>query len=564
MSPTADARFDAIDRRGRAAARTLLDDLDAVAAREARTPAAEDLPITATGPSAPSEPTRVRVDRFSLRRTHRAEPTERDGRDDRPQPPRRRWQAAAAVAVVALAAGAVVVATRDDSSNVSSAGDLDYLLPVWLPSGFEPQHAIDIPDPASLGFTNDVAVYGDPGADDPWSATVAVTHLAADEELLGGLPSGGEAVTVDGHDARLREAESDGWLGGEGWEVEWQADDGRLLVSGSLSSDEVLAAAEGASADADAGPAIDESALPDGYELLARGPLGDTLLFSSLLEGIGAASGSGDSEGLAVAYADPALDAGVRPAIVVAQRRGPASAVDLLRLSFTDVDTATVRGHHAAIGRGDEPPGSAGENGVVAVQWAETEGQIVSVAGFGVDEEAVLRVADEMRSAAPSEVAELRTDHAVAAPRELGDLRAGEVVAASGTSDTGQWRIVANTRSGENVGALTLDRIWGAIGNTSSTTGDRPERPPLDLGADFSDGTAVVWGVLWVDAASVTVEAPDAEPVTLDIHEVEGWDRPVVAGSFPIDHFGPSAGTIVVARDAEGNEVGRDDEVLGP
>ena len=58
--------------------------------------------------------------------------------------------------------------------------------------------------------------------------------------------------------------------------------------------------------------------------------------------------------------------------------------------------------------------------------------------------------------------------------------------------------------------------------------------------------------------------APDAEPVTLDIHEVEGWDRPVVAGSFPIDHFGPSAGTIVVARDAEGNEVGRDDEVLSP
>jgi len=544
MSPTDNARLDAVDRRGRAAARTLLDDL---ATRDARTAADEAL-FAATEPPATSEPTRVRVDRLARRRNGRR------------RPPRRRGLAAAVVAVVALAGGAIAVATRDDGPNVSSGGELDYVLPSWLPTGLAPAHAVDIPDTASLGYTSDIAIYGDPGADDPWSATVAVVHLVADEELLGGRPTDGEAVTVDGHDAWLREAESDGWVG-EGWEVEWQVDDGRVLVSGTLSRDEVLAAAEAASAEAE--PAIDTSGLPDGYELLARGPLGDSLLFSSLFEGnVGLGAGSAGASGLAVVYADPVDREAVRPAVVVAQRHGSASAVDLLRLSFTEAEATTVRGHHAVIGRGDELPGSAGEDGVVAVQWAESEGQLVTVVGFGVDEADVLRVAEDMRPAASGAIATLRTEQAIAAPRRFGDLRAGEVVAASGTSDTGQWRIVANTRSGENIGALTIDRVWGAIGSTSSTTGDRVE-PPLDLGADFSDGNAVVWGVLWVDAATVTVEAPDVEPVTLDIHEVEGWDRPVVAGSFPSDLFARSNDVVVVARDADGHEVGRNDEVLG-
>jgi hypothetical protein len=34
-----------------------------------------------------------------------------------------------------------------------------------------------------------------------WSTTVSVVHLVADEELLAGPPSGGEAVTVAGHGA---------------------------------------------------------------------------------------------------------------------------------------------------------------------------------------------------------------------------------------------------------------------------------------------------------------------------------------------------------------------------
>ena len=70
-----------------------------------------------------------------------------------------------------------------------------------------------------------------------------------------------------------------------------------------------------------------------------------------------------------------------------------------------------------------------------------------------------------------------------------------------------------------------------------------------------------MWGLLWVDAASVTVEAPGAEPVTLGIHEVDGWDHPVVAGAFADDHF-TSGEAEVVARDAEGREVARNSTVL--
>jgi hypothetical protein len=102
----------------------------------------------------------------------------------------------------------------------------------------------------------------------------------------------------------------------------------------------------------------------------------------------------------------------------------------------------------------------------------------------------------------------------------------------------------------------------GAIASTASTTGDRFE-PPLDLQADFSDRTAVVWGVLLVDAASVTVEIPGREPVVLGIHDVEGWDHPVVAGAIPTDDL-PSAGggVDIVARDAAGQEVARNRTVF--
>jgi hypothetical protein len=543
MSTTDEARLDALDRRGRAAARTLLDDL---AARGGDTLVAEDAgpaPIPAPGSSARPDPTVIHLGRPSVRGGGRTA---------------RRWLVAAAVVgVLAAVSGAFTAASRDDGRPaVSSDGEVDQLLPSWVPEGFEPVSALDIPDPAAAGFSADIAVYGDHDGDDPWSATVSVVHLVAGEELLGGRPSGGEAVTVAGHDARL--SESEGFGGGRQWEVEWQVDDGRLIVAGPLTPDEVLAAAETATTE----PAIDTSGLRAGYSELARGPFTDSLVFTSLFEGVVRGSAdAGDGSGLAVTYADPADSGQVRPAVVVARRPGPASAIDLLRLWFTDAAATTVRGRHAVIGRGDELPGSAGEAGVVAVQWAEPEGQLVSVVGFGVGEDAVLQVAEGLRPAGPGEVADLREEHAVAAPREFDDVRDGQVVVASGDSATGRWRIVAEASPQANIGSLTLERLWGAIGATASTTGARLE-PPVDVQADISDGTIVIWGVLGVDAAAVTAEAPGREPVTLDTHEVEGWSQRVVADAFPDDHFDPDDTVSVVARDADGEEVARNTTVL--
>jgi hypothetical protein len=542
MSTTDDA-LDALDRRGRAAARTLLDDL-AARTTPLHDPDAAD---PASASPAPPEPAVIRLDR----------PEVPGGR----RPARRRFLAAAVVTALAAAGGAAAVVTSDDGDpDVTSGAEQAYLLPGWLPAGFAPVSAVPLAREAASGFGAEIAVYGDPHADDPWSDSVAVMHLVADEDLLGPLGDGDE-VRVAGHDARVREAESEGPWGqgptGPGWEVEWRVDDGRLIVVGALSRDDVLAAAETATAE----PALDTSALPDGYTELARGPMTDSVLFTSLFEGL--VDGSTDGPGLAVTYADPADNGAVRHALVVAQRPGPASAVGLLRLSFDDVDAITVRDRSAEVGRGRELDGSAGESGVVAVQWAESDGQLVTVVGFGVAEGDVLRVVGGMRAASAGEIAALRAEPPATAPREFGELPEGHVVAAFGDSPTGHWRIVADTRRQPNIGGLTIERIWGAIAGTASTTGDRVE-PPLDLGADFSDGTVVVWGVLWVDAASVTVEAPGRDPVTLDIHEVDGWDRRVVAGAFPDDHFTGADGTVsVVARDADGQEVARNDTVLG-
>ena len=69
--------------------------------------------------------------------------------------------------------------------------------------------------------------------------------------------------------------------------------------------------------------------------------------------------------------------------------------------------------------------------------------------------------------------------------------------------------------------------------------------------------------MLWVDAASVTVEAPGREPVPLGLHEVEGWSHPVVAGALPLDIASPRGQVDVVARDASGHEVARNSTVFG-
>src|SRR4029453_4747636 len=94
-----------------------------------------------------------------------------------------------------------------------------------------------------------------------------------DQGAFGGPPTGGESVTVAGHDAVLRQGEGTGWGGtSPSWEVEWEVDGGRLLVAGARAPYEASGAAEAAPPE----PAIEPSGLPDGYTELARGPISAT------------------------------------------------------------------------------------------------------------------------------------------------------------------------------------------------------------------------------------------------------------------------------------------------
>jgi hypothetical protein len=278
-----EGRLDALDRRGRAAAGSLLADLDVRETRAVVTDersAESEATVAAERPalSAPVEP-------------HLDWPTVR-GHDRR----RRRCIAAATIAAAATVAGVVALVADDDRGlDVSSGGPRGQLLPGWLPAGMQPVQVTGLPDAGTGGFTFDIAVYGDPAADDAWSAPVTVTHLVADEELLGGPLSGGEAVTVAGHDARVRQTEHFGEPSPQpAWEVAWEVEGGRMFVAAELPRDEVLALAAAATTE----PAIDPSALPSGFSELARGPMVDWKMFTSLFEG------DDNGSGLAVTYAD--------------------------------------------------------------------------------------------------------------------------------------------------------------------------------------------------------------------------------------------------------------------
>lgn len=511
MSTTDDARLDALDRRARAAARTLLNDL------------AAEVPDGADSGDTPTPI--VRLDAAAGRR---------------------RWSlVAAAVTLLAVVGGAVAVLSRDDGGpDVLSQTMPGYLLPSRLPAGLEPTRAIDFADNAQPdGIRGDIAIYGDSNAADPWATALAVIHLVADEAALGD-PSDGETVTVAGHDATLRETESP--LGfalssGEGWELEWPVDDGRLQVRGAMTRDEILAAAETATTE----PAVDASGLPDGYAEVARGPIGatDPTLFSVAT----------DRSGLAVTYTAPSEGDEAQEMVAVIQRPAPASAVDLLRAAFPDADEITLRGRHAVVGERD---------GTTAIQWAEPEGQLVTVVGFGVTTDVVVQVADDLRPARPDEVAALLADHAPDPLGEFGDAPDRSTVVAEGETSTGRWRVLADTTMSEGMEGLTIERATGSSSSSGTSSGmSGGDAPGLELATDTEDGTTIVYGVVPADTASVTFDAPGIQGA-LEFHEVEGWDSKVIAANITADLPSDIAADVIdavtiVARGADGRELGR-------
>jgi hypothetical protein len=449
----------------------------------------------------------------------------------RPSSGRRALLAAAAVLILAGASAAIVL-TRDDRPAVTSAQPT-YLLPGWLPEGLgsEPESLVVHEEMGTDdGLVGDIAVYGSESADDPWAGpTVAVARIVPDVSSFGD-ESAGEPITVGGHQATLTDDDP-------AWNVEWSEDGARVLVRGvEVSRDEVLAAAAAASAE----PAISAAGLPDGFAEIGRGPLDAT------------ATGGPTEPGLTIFYT---ATAGYREPIgderlVVTQRPGTAASVDLARWGRVDLVSSptTVRGQHAVVAR---------FSGATRLQWREPTGTLVTLLGFGLDEDAVRRVAEELRHAGGAEIDRLISEHGTPSPTQSGfaSLGEGQVQVVSGERGDIQWRLVASADQG--LGGLTYEESSGgsASGFGGAGSADPGVAPPLEAAATrSSDGESwVVFGAVAGDASAVTVEGADGSAVSLDLYDVTGWDRKVFIGFLPAD----TRERNVVAHRPDGTEVAR-------
>jgi hypothetical protein len=446
----------------------------------------------------------------------------------RPSPRRRVLLAAAAVLILAGASAAIVL-TRDDRPAVTS-GRPAYLLPGWLPEGLGPEPAtvgLNRDQGSGAGFGGEVAVYGSESADDPWAGpTVGVVHIVPDPSSFGD-ESDGEPITIGGHEATLTHDDP-------AWNIEWSEDGGRVVVRGvDLSRDEVLAAAAAASAE----PAISAAGLPDGFAEIGRGPLDAA-----------ATAGFPDASGLTIAYTASATSDDTY--LVVAQRPGTAASVDLARWGPSDVDgsSTTVRGQRAAVAR---------LSGATVLQWHEPTGTLVTVVASGLDEDALRRVAEELRPAGGAEIDRLVDEHGTPSPTRSGfsNLEEGQVQVVSGTRADIQWRLVAS--ADQELGGLTYEESSGssASGFGGAGSADPGAAPPLEAAATrSSDGESwVVFGVVAGDASAITAEGADGSAVSLDLYDVTGWDRKVFIGFLPAD----TRERDVVAHRPDGTEVAR-------
>lgn len=306
------------------------------------------------------------------------------------RPPRPVVLAAAAVVLVALAGA--VLATRPDRRDpvAMSEPGAAYLVPGWLPDGWQARHPV-LPEPFNV-LAGDQAVYGDRDARDPWAGPLLeVTHFTNPSD--GPPAQEGEPITIGGRAGVL--FESDGWI----------ATNGELAVRGhrGATREQVVTAA----GHVDDVPAIAPAGLPEGYQELARG--GQDGVVGSL---------DGVESGVVVSYGQGPEDSAAQPGIVVLQRPGTAEAVDLARLYSEGSRATTVRGHHAVVAVTSEG---------VHLQWLEPPGTLVTVAALRVSEDDVRRFAEELRLARSDEVEDLTARYGVEDGAPAWDYRGPEL-----------------------------------------------------------------------------------------------------------------------------------------
>ena len=181
--------------------------------------------------------------------------------------------------LLAAVAGSALVLGPKDPPPVSN-GRPSYLVPGWLPGGYEPWVAATS---ASLAQDPDVVppvdgrvvVYGLASAADPWAdATVTVARLDTpwNQEIALGDP-----VTVAGHRGVV---ESNGDMES----VAWDGGGATYYVVGQrVRREQVLEAADSAGPE----PSLDPATLPPGFEVIAQGPASAALGFHANANVIG-------------------------------------------------------------------------------------------------------------------------------------------------------------------------------------------------------------------------------------------------------------------------------------
>ena len=424
MSEPEIAALAALDRRGRAAGAALM-----------------------TAAEAP--PDDIRLVRLPDGRAHRRRPG-------------RPWLLVAAVLIVVAAIAGSLLARHDDESPPVTNGQPSYLLPRWLPEGYEPflvlttaiaQQYNDAPPDGQ------VVVYGLPNEADPWGgATITVARL----ETVWSQSLEGEPVTIAGRPGELQSV-------GDVEFVTWGVDGATYAVVGQrLRSELVLEAAEAAGPE----PSLDPATLPPGFEVIARGPASSTLGVPSQPSFL--------APDTLVAYYGPA-GAGAGDAerfIRIVERPGDAVDVDLARPWAAESRTGEVRGGHAVIGS-TQTPGFPFER---YVQWREPSGLLMTAVGRGVSEDELLRLVAELGLARDGEIEGLLAEHGIQSQNAVteGDDSATESIPAESIVSTDVatgdragtgWTLTATSAESGDVGlelhiggkveSLTWDAVDG-------------------------------------------------------------------------------------------------------
>ena len=224
--------------------------------------------------------------------------------------------------------------------------------------------------------------------------------------------------------------------------------------------------------------------------------------------------------------------------------------MDLARWGYFDLESSstTVRGQHAAIAR---------FSGATFLQWHEPAGTLVTLVASGLDDDAVRRVAEELRPAGNAEIDRLVDEHGTPSPTQSGfpNLDEGQVQVVSGTRGDIRWRLVAS--ADQELGSLTYEEssVSSASGFGGAGSADPGAAPPLEAAATrSSDGqTWVIFGTVARDASAITAEGAEGSAVSLDLYDVTGWDRKVFIGFLPAD----ARASDIVAHRPDGTEVAR-------